>query len=431
MKTTLTRLFTLLLAVSGIQLQAQNRVTVEAYNEDISYSLDLEAIASVFADARDLEDFEQKLNDFDSGLSNLDLNSDGYIDYLRVIETSEDNVHLVVIQAVLDREVYQDVASIVVERDRYKRTYVQIIGDPYLYGYNYIIEPVYYRTPFIVRWFWSSRYYSWNSPYYWGYYPRHYHYRRPIEINLYLTHVYSHKNSRHNYRYTDSRRTNYSERLHSSVGRNDYANRYPDKNFSSRNHNTYKNKEEYSRNRNIDKNQQGKGTLNNSGSGEANRRKYDNNNNNRGTDYNRYDNNNRNQGNGVDNGGRENRGSSATTNPYQGGSRGNNNSSTNNQVNRNSSTQRGTSTNSNPTVNRPESNRQGNVTRESNRNTYSKPEVQTRPTERPKVENKSTNRSTSVSKPVTKSDNSRSSGSNSKTTRETNSKSKNTENSRR
>lgn len=91
---------------AGVQLQAQNRITVEAYNNDISYYLDLKAVASVFGDSRDLEDFERRINDYDSGISNLDLNGDGYIDYLRVIETSENNVHLVVIQAVLDRDTY-------------------------------------------------------------------------------------------------------------------------------------------------------------------------------------------------------------------------------------------------------------------------------------------------------------------------------------
>ena len=114
-------------------------------------------MASIFGDSRTLEDFERRLNDYDAQISNLDLNSDGEIDYLRVIETSENNLHLIVIQAILDRDVFQDVATIVVERDRNRRTYVQVIGDPYMYGYNYIIEPVYLRTPRIFSWFWTPR----------------------------------------------------------------------------------------------------------------------------------------------------------------------------------------------------------------------------------------------------------------------------------
>ena len=158
MKTKLASLLMVLFLTTTIQLSAQRRVTVEAINNDISYSLDLKAVASIFGDSRTLEDFERRLNDYDAQISNLDLNSDGEIDYLRVIETSENNLHLVVIQAILDRDVFQDVATIVVERDRNRRTYVQVIGDPYMYGYNYIIEPVYLRTPRIFSWFWTPRY---------------------------------------------------------------------------------------------------------------------------------------------------------------------------------------------------------------------------------------------------------------------------------
>lgn len=226
-----------LFLTTTIQLSAQRRVTVEAINNDISYSLDLKAVASIFGDSRTLEDFERRLNDYDAQISNLDLNSDGEIDYLRVIETSENNLHLIVIQAILDRDVFQDVATIVVERDRNRRTYVQVIGDPYMYGYNYIIEPVYLRTPRIFSLFWTPRYKRWYSPYYWGYYPRHYHHRRPIEINLYLTHINHHINHRHNYRYSENIRNEQAYRLRNSVSRNDYGVRYPDREFSKRNAN--------------------------------------------------------------------------------------------------------------------------------------------------------------------------------------------------
>jgi len=40
-----------------------------------------------------LEDFEKKLNNPDTQISNLDLNEDGEVDYLRVIETSKDETH--------------------------------------------------------------------------------------------------------------------------------------------------------------------------------------------------------------------------------------------------------------------------------------------------------------------------------------------------
>jgi hypothetical protein len=236
MKTKVTSLLVVLF-ISTISCTAQRTITVEAQNSDISNNLDLQAVASTFGESKDLEDFERRLNDYDSQISNLDLNNDGEVDYLRVIENMENNVHVVVVQAVLDRDVFQDVATIVVEKRENRRTMVQVIGDPYIYGNDYIIEPVYVYTPSIFSFFWGYNYHSWYSPYYYGYYPRYYHNRQPYEMNFYLSHIYSHVNHDHRYYYSDHHRNDYAERLHSSMSRNDYGTRYPDRNFSRRNSN--------------------------------------------------------------------------------------------------------------------------------------------------------------------------------------------------
>ena len=228
---------------------AQKRITVEAQSYDISNNLDLQAVASVFGESKDLQDFEMKLNDYDSQISNLDLNNDGEVDYLRVIESAENNVHLVIIQAVLAKNVFQDVATIVVEKNQNRRTYVQVIGDPYLYGDNYIIEPVYVYTPSIFSFFWGDRYSSWNSPYYWGYYPAHYRYRNPFEVNIYLSNINSHINHDDRYYYTERRRNVDFDRLHNAVSRNDYGNRHPENSFTDRNKDT-RNKQEFDNKRN-------------------------------------------------------------------------------------------------------------------------------------------------------------------------------------
>jgi hypothetical protein len=236
MKTKVTSLL-VVFAMATISCTAQRTITVEAQNSDISNNLDLQAVASTFGESSNLEDFERRLNDYDSQISNLDMNNDGEVDYLRVIENMENNVHVVVIQAVLDRDVYQDVATIVVERNNYRRTRVQVIGDPYIYGDNYVIEPVYVYTPSIFSYLWNYNYHCWYSPYYYGYYPRYYRNRQPFELNIYLSHVYRHINHEHRYFYTDRQYNEYADRLHSSMGRNDYGNRYPDRNFNHRNSN--------------------------------------------------------------------------------------------------------------------------------------------------------------------------------------------------
>ena len=96
---------------------AQDKTTVSAYNAEISDNLDLRAVASIFGDSKDLADFERRLNDPEIQISNLDLNNDNQVDYLRVIETVEGNAHLIVIQSVLGRDTYRDVATVEVERD--------------------------------------------------------------------------------------------------------------------------------------------------------------------------------------------------------------------------------------------------------------------------------------------------------------------------
>ncbi|MCB2197237.1 MAG: hypothetical protein KQH79_15365 [Bacteroidetes bacterium] len=213
---------------------AQDITTVRA-NEDISDNLDLEAVASVFGDSKDLEDFEYKLNDPELRISNLDLNRDGYVDYLRVVENSENQTVLITIQAVLGKDLYQDVATIDVERDRNGRSSVQVVGDVYMYGPDYIIEPVYVYSPPVLVYLWGPTYRHWHSPYYWGYYPSHYHRWHTHSCNVYRRNVHVHINTHHNYYYPRSRRSSTAVHMHNKTRRNDYGRAYPNRSFSSRN----------------------------------------------------------------------------------------------------------------------------------------------------------------------------------------------------
>ena len=216
-------------------LSAYQDSVIYAQNDDISYDLDLNAVASLFGESRDLADFEWKLNDPNLQISNLDLNGDYRVDYLRVIETTQGGLHLIVIQAVVGPDMYQDVATIEVSGSRYGNTYVQIVGDPYLYGSNYIIEPYYVYTPVIFNYFWSPGYYRpYYSHYRWGYYPRHYRPWRPMPTPYYRNHVYKHIDRRHHYRSTTVRRNTHARQLHRQVRRNDYARRYPNRSFVKR-----------------------------------------------------------------------------------------------------------------------------------------------------------------------------------------------------
>ncbi len=235
MKTKIGILF-LSICSTFLNMQAQRvNTTTRAMSYDISDNLDLEAVASLFGDSKNLEDFEMMLNDQDTRISNLDLNEDGYIDYLRVIENSSEYNSLVVIQAVLDENIYQDVATIEVERTNNSNHRIQIVGNSYLYGSDYIIEPLYRRTPLIFSFFWGPRYTIWHSPYHWNYYPSSYRYYRPYSPFKYQRYVHAHINYHNKYRHSSSRNFNFQEERYNQIRRNDYASRYPDRSFDHRN----------------------------------------------------------------------------------------------------------------------------------------------------------------------------------------------------
>lgn len=221
---------------SFLNVHAQRTVTTaRATSYDISDNLDLDAVASIFGDSENLEDFEHRLNDPDNRISNLDLNEDGYIDYLRVVENSSDRNSLVVIQAVLDEDVFQDVATIEIEKVPHSNPRIQIVGDDYIYGSNYIIEPLYVHTPLIFSFFWSPRYITYHSPFYWGYYPDYFHYYRPYSSYRYQRQVYVHINRYNAYGRSSDRNIQFSGDSYNHMRRNDYATQYPDRAFQNRN----------------------------------------------------------------------------------------------------------------------------------------------------------------------------------------------------
>jgi len=195
------RILVVALIIGFTSLNAQDVTTVEATDSDISENLDLEAVASVFGESEDLEDFEKKLNDPDTQISNLDLNKDDEVDYLRVIESSKNETHNVTIQAVIGKDKYQDVATINVEEGEDRQ--VEVVGDVSMYGSSYVLYPVYVHPPVIIVWFWGPHYNPWRSPYYWGYYPPYYRPWRPYPTNRYRTNVHVHVNTKNSYSRTN------------------------------------------------------------------------------------------------------------------------------------------------------------------------------------------------------------------------------------
>ena len=230
-------LLSLLTSVFATQIQAQDRTSVYAMNNEISDNLDLRAVASIFGDSKNLQDFERRLNDPKLQISNLDLNNDNEVDYLRVIETVENRTHVIIIQSVIDTDVYQDIATIDVEKDRNNKIHVQVVGDVYMYGQNYIYEPVYYSTPLIYASFWSANYRPYYSTWNWGYYPSYYYAWNPFPIFRYRNNINIRLNINNNYNYVNYRRSERATVLHNSRRSNGYERQHPNYSFSRRNTN--------------------------------------------------------------------------------------------------------------------------------------------------------------------------------------------------
>lgn len=216
--------------------QTTTVVEVTPLTRDICLYLDLRAVGAAFAQSRSVQDFEHILNSNAYLMSNLDLNRDGYIDYLRVLEMRQGYNHVLLIQAVLGANYYQDVATIVAEMS-YNTPYVQVIGAPYIYGANYIIEPVFYNRPPMFDAWGRSSYATWRSPYYWDYYPSYYNRHAPYELSHYQAYV---KTYMQHHRYCQE--THYANQYHYAnykniyqhESRNDYAAAHPEQSFSRR-----------------------------------------------------------------------------------------------------------------------------------------------------------------------------------------------------
>jgi hypothetical protein len=172
---------------------AQKDVTVTA-DSNVAAGLDLQAVGDVFKDSKNMEDFEKNLNDPDNGINNLDLNNDGEVDYIRPMEQTADNTHLVVLQAQLGKDDYQDVATIEVQKDKDDYN-VQVRGNKDVYGKDvYVVPAVVHVSAWpIIGLMYGPAYHPYRSTFYFGFYPRWWHPFHPIARHIYYARVLPHR----------------------------------------------------------------------------------------------------------------------------------------------------------------------------------------------------------------------------------------------
>ena len=232
---TQTLLLVVLASVFCSSIQSQNRTIINTMNSEISDNLDLRAVASIFGDSRNLQDFERRLNDPKLQISNLDLNNDNDVDYLRVIESVQKNTHVIILQSVIDLDLYQDIATIEVEKDRFNNVSIQVVGNNYIFGTNYIFEPVYYNTPRIYDSFWLSNYRPYYSTWTWNYYPSFFYAWNPYSTYRYRNNINVCLNTYNDYNYVSYRRSNLALKIYNSRQCNGYERQHPNNSFVRRN----------------------------------------------------------------------------------------------------------------------------------------------------------------------------------------------------
>ena len=104
-------------------------------------NFDLPGALETFKKSDNLEAFEKAINSSDNEINNLDLNGDGEVDYIKVVDNKEGEAHTIVLQTAVTKGEIQDVAVIEIEKTKEGNAHIQIVGDEELYGKDYIIEP--------------------------------------------------------------------------------------------------------------------------------------------------------------------------------------------------------------------------------------------------------------------------------------------------
>ncbi|MDF1694339.1 MAG: hypothetical protein P1U56_00815 [Saprospiraceae bacterium] len=186
----------------------------------------LEGALDMFKNAANLEAFEEALNSENNYVNNLDLNDDDEIDYIRIEDNMENDIHAIVLQALISEDEVQDIAVIEIERTGDESATLQIVGDEYLYGEDVFVEAFEEEgtssgkggpnadskiSRIVVNvWGWPSvrfvyrpNYVVYRSPFRWRHYPRTWRPWRPLSWTVYHGKRFHYKR---NYRVVHTRR---------------------------------------------------------------------------------------------------------------------------------------------------------------------------------------------------------------------------------
>ena len=221
----------LVLAMSLLSLSAFPQTDSEEVNDTALLglpgdNLDLYAVLDLFQKSKTIEDFEKSLNEEETGINNLDLDLNNKVDFIKVVTKQNENDFTFILQVDVSEKEIQDVAVILVSKDKDGKVTMQIVGDKDLYGKDYVVEPkaaapsvtanpaytgpdpvtvttpasttvvVVESTP-IVQYVYSPVYVPYYPPYYYGYYPPYFRAFTVMAVGAYHHNNYYHHGAYH------------------------------------------------------------------------------------------------------------------------------------------------------------------------------------------------------------------------------------------
>jgi uncharacterized membrane protein YgcG len=229
-------------------------------------NLDLYAVLDLFQKSKTIEDFEKSLNDQKNKINNLDLNDDKKVDFIKVETKKDGDDFTFILRDPISKKETQDVAVILVSKDKNKKISLQIVGDKDLYGKDYIVEPspkgtggvtanpaytgadpvtvnvpastttvVVEQVP-IVQYVYSPAYVPYYPPYYYGYYPPWFGFATVMAVGIYRSNHYYYHGGGYGYHNTNVYVNHNSFNNYNNNSRNT-SNRVSHNNINSNNRN--------------------------------------------------------------------------------------------------------------------------------------------------------------------------------------------------
>lgn len=181
--------FALIWALKGIN-SGPNRRLANNYNVNVTVDsdakdgLDLEALIELVKKGKDAKDIEARLNKPD-GINNLDLNSDGKVDFIKVTEYgNKKDAYGFSFTVELSGKEEQEIAEIEIEKGG-DNANITARGNEQIYGHNHYYHGYHPISSFLLWSYLLRPHPFYFSPFGYGYYPGYYRSYNTVNRSVY------------------------------------------------------------------------------------------------------------------------------------------------------------------------------------------------------------------------------------------------------